>query len=154
MSGETKNLFNPHQGLTGRDGGPYLDEEERRLAEIRRAVVEDREPDLENAPAVAGTPLVTAGQLVAMANPTSVPSQQQADPYSQVVDNLVKDENFPVNPVSSREVTDDEKAQAEREKNGYNPADPTTVSTDEETLDENADDDDILDALTTPDEKE
>lgn len=154
MSEDTKNLFNPHQGLTGRDGGPYLDEEERRLAEIRRAAVEDRKPDLDNAPAVAGTPLVTAGQLVAMANPTSVPSQEQTDPYALAVEKNAESEDFPATAFSSRQVTEEEKAQAEREESGYNPASPIQVSTDVEELDEDADDDDILDALSTPDDKE
>jgi hypothetical protein len=149
---ETKNLFNPHDGLTGRDGGPYLDQEERRLAEIRRAAVEDREPDFDNAPATAGTPLVTAGQLVAMANPNSNPSQAEYDPGTDAVEKLAKDESFPVNAFSSREVTQAEvdAASAEEDADDHlkNPANPTTVSEDVETYD---DDDEALDALTTPD---
>jgi hypothetical protein len=61
---DTIDLYIAADGLTGRDGGPYLDQEERRIAEERRAVVEDREPDLENPPATAGTVLVTASQLL------------------------------------------------------------------------------------------
>lgn len=38
---------------------PYLDDVERERAEIQRAKVEGREPDLENPPAVQGTPYVT-----------------------------------------------------------------------------------------------
>jgi hypothetical protein len=132
---EDINLFNPHDGLTGRDGGPYLDQEERRLAEIVRAAKEDREPDLESAPATAGTPLVTAGVLVAMANPASNPSQENADPYGLAVNSLAKDENFPVNAFSSRQTTEDEDRQKEAEENATdhleNPANPTLVSHDE-----------------------
>jgi hypothetical protein len=40
-------------------GGPYLDDVLRVEAEKLRAIAEDREPDLENASAVAGTPLLT-----------------------------------------------------------------------------------------------
>lgn len=152
MSEDTKNLYNPHAGVTGRDGGPYLDQEERRLAEIRRAAVEDREPDFDNAPAVAGTPLVTAGQLVNMANPTSNPSQFNADPYALAVDTLAKDESFPVDAFSQRPVTDDEK-NADRDvvdpKN--NPASPVYVSDDVEEYDDN---DEALEALTSPDNEE
>lgn len=158
MSDDKKNLYNPHEGLTGRDGGPYLDQEERRLAEIRRAAVEDREPDFEKAAAGAGTPLVTAGQLVTMANPTSVPSQEQADPYALAVDKFAKDESFPVNAFTERDVLETE-AQATAAEDDTasapfnNPASPVYVSHDpDEELDEDADDDDILDALTTPDE--
>lgn len=57
-------FFNPHAGLRGRPGGVYLDEEERREAELHRAAREKREPDFENLPAVAGTPLVTQPMLV------------------------------------------------------------------------------------------
>jgi len=38
---------------------PYLDDVERERAEIQRAKIEGREPDLENPPAVQGTPYVT-----------------------------------------------------------------------------------------------
>lgn len=37
----------------------YLDDVERRNAEVARARVEDREPDLKNPPATQGTPMVS-----------------------------------------------------------------------------------------------
>ena len=43
----------------------YLDDVEREKAEILRAKIEDREPDLENPPAAQGTPLVTVAQIKA-----------------------------------------------------------------------------------------
>lgn len=151
MSEDTKNLYNPHAGVTGRDGGPYLDEEERRLAEVRRAAIEKREPDFDKAPAVAGTPLVTAGQLVAMANPTSIPSQEQADPYSLAVDTLAKDESFPVDAFSERLATDAEKDDnRDNADPKNNPASPVYVSEDVEEYD---DEDEALEALTSPDEE-
>lgn len=58
-------LFNPNDGITGRDGGPYLDEVEAVEAEKRRAKVEGREPDLDNPPASAGIALSTAAQMLA-----------------------------------------------------------------------------------------
>lgn len=70
-----KALYNANDGLTGRDGGPYLDQLEDERAEILRAKVEDREPDLDNPPASAGTVLVTAGQLLANAGVNNLPSQ-------------------------------------------------------------------------------
>lgn len=59
-------FYNPHDGIKGRDGGPYLDHVERQRAEVNRALVEKREPaDLDGAlPATAGTPLVVVRQLV------------------------------------------------------------------------------------------
>lgn len=44
-------------------GGVYLDDLQRSQAEELRAEVEGRKPDLENPPAVAGTPLRTAEEL-------------------------------------------------------------------------------------------
>ena len=145
---EEKNLYNPHDGLTGRDGGPYLDQEERRLAEIRRAAIEGREPDFEQAPATAGTPLVTASELVAMANPASIPSQAAYDPAADSVERLAKDESFPVNAFASREKTqeevDAEKAAESGDDHLSNPANPTTVSVDV------ADESEILSGLEVP----
>lgn len=40
----------------------YLDDQERERAEIQRAKIEDREPDLENPPAVQGTPYLTTAR--------------------------------------------------------------------------------------------
>ena len=59
-------FYNLHDGIKGRDGGPYLDHVERQRAEVNRALVEKREPaDLDGAlPATAGTPLVVVRQLV------------------------------------------------------------------------------------------
>lgn len=145
---EEKNLYNPHDGLTGRDGGPYLDQEERRLAEIRRAAIEGREPDFEQAPATAGTPLVTASELVAMANPASIPSQAAYDPAADSIERLAKDETFPVNAFATREKTqeevDAEKAAESGDDHLSNPANPTTASVDV------ADESEILSGLEVP----
>lgn len=42
--------------------GVYLDDKQRREAEILRAQVEKREPDLDNPPAVQGTPMISVAQ--------------------------------------------------------------------------------------------
>lgn len=68
-------LFNPNDNVTGRDGGPYLDEVEARSAESRRAVVEDREPDYDNPPATAGIPLLTGGRVAPVVGVNNLPSQ-------------------------------------------------------------------------------
>lgn len=137
MAEDKVNLYNPHNGLTGRDGGPYLDQEERRLAEIVRAGKEGREPDFENAPATAGTPLVDANTLVAMANPASNPSQSgTVDAMTNAVTLLADNEDFPATPHSNRDKTDAEveaKRLAESNDPHDNPANPTVVSTDEDT---------------------
>ena len=131
---EQVNVYDPHNGLTGRDGGPYLDQEERRLAEIVRASKEDREPDFENAPATAGTPLVDAGTLVTIANPASNPSQMNTvDGMTNAVNLLAENEDFPVNPHSQREMTEAEKEarrMAESNDPHDNPASPTVISED------------------------
>lgn len=169
MSEETVDLYNPHSGLTGRDGGPYLDEEERRLAEVRRAAIEGREPDLDTPPASAGTPLVTAGELVAMANPASVPSQQQvsnnANPLASGVKHLVENEDNLLEKFSERVDINaaDEETVARDAHPGTNPASPVYTSHDSDEVDANTkeipaveeydDEDEALEALTTPDSK-
>lgn len=171
MSEETDKvkLYNPHNGVTGRDGGPYLDEEERRLAEVRRAAIEGRKPDEKNPPATAGTPLVTGGELVAMANPASIPSQQQvsanADPLVGGLDALVKDKGNNLAVFSEREdVASVDTDQAKRDAHpATNPASPVYVSKDPDYMDQSSkedygqeeydDDDDALEALTAPSDK-
>lgn len=123
------NLYNPHDNLTGRDGGPYLDLVERERAEVARAKVEDRKPDFDNAPAVAGTPLVTGAQLAAMANPQSNPSQSNNDPRAQAVDAMAKSEEFPVTAVQTLDMPD-LSAQPE-----YRASDPTIVPVSEDSKD-------------------
>lgn len=70
-------VYNPNDGLTGRDGGPYLDEVQTRAAEKRRAEIEGREPDYDNPPATAGIQLSTAAQILGDLKVTnSIPSRQ------------------------------------------------------------------------------
>lgn len=62
-SGDKVPLYNVHAGVTRRVGGPFLDELELEQAEVRRAVIEGREPDFKNNAGSAGVPLVTAAEL-------------------------------------------------------------------------------------------
>jgi len=73
---DTVPLFNPNDRLAGRDGGPYMDLEQAKLAEQRRAEVEGREPDLDNPPAFAGIPLNTAGQQALTVGVAGIASQE------------------------------------------------------------------------------
>jgi hypothetical protein len=127
---KTARLYNPHDGLTGRDGGPYLDLVERERAETVRAKVEDREPDYDSAPAVAGTPLVTGAQLAFMANPSAVPSQSNNDPAARAIDAMAENDDFPTTSVSEVELTD---LSGPPE---YDAANPTIRSVDEDSDDE------------------
>lgn len=81
-----KDFFNPFDGTRGRAGGVYLDMQERVNAEALRAKSEGREPDFNNPPAVAGTPLVVDGMRVdnVFSNPASVPVNPvvEVDPVS------------------------------------------------------------------------
>lgn len=60
-------LYNANDGLTGRTGGPYLDIEQAKQAEISRAVAEDREPNFETMASGPSIQLVTAEQLITQA---------------------------------------------------------------------------------------
>lgn len=89
----TQPLFNPNDSLTGRDGGPYLDEEEARVAEERRAVIEKREPE-EKPAATAGIPLVTASELAVTATINNIPSQGvSSGPLDLMVQGAVDDKD-------------------------------------------------------------
>ncbi len=68
---EDVEFYNPHETLK-RDEGVYLDVVERIHAEEQRAVREDREPDFDNMPAGAGTPLVTLAELPRLPNAVGV----------------------------------------------------------------------------------
>lgn len=70
-------LYNPHEGLVARDGGPYLDQEEAKAAETLRAAKEGREPDYDNPGPTAATRLVPAATLVERQNTLSNPSQRR-----------------------------------------------------------------------------
>lgn len=76
--GDTVPLFNANDGLTGRNGGPYLDEEQARADEVRRARVEGRKPNLDNPGANAGIQLNTAAQMLHTLTVTSAPSMEVA----------------------------------------------------------------------------
>lgn len=67
-------FFNANEGLHGRQGGPFLDDVQRRQQEEVRAVREGREPDYENMQPAVGDPLVTEEQLLQQ-------SIQSAEPY-------------------------------------------------------------------------
>ena len=57
-------------------GGTYLDDVQRREAEVQRAKVEKREPDFKNAPAVQSTPLL---ERSVVENTTVIPADHKAD---------------------------------------------------------------------------
>lgn len=93
MSG--KPLYNANDGLTGRSGGPYLDELEAEQAEIRRAKIEGREPDLDNPPATAGIQLNTADRMIHTVGVNSNPSAFHTftDEAEKIFANAAADEN-------------------------------------------------------------
>jgi len=116
----TQPLFNPNDSLTGRDGGPYLDLEEARVAEIRRAAVENREPS-DTFTATAGIPLVAAQELAVTATINNVPSQElSGGPVDTMVQGAVDDKDVLLQPSGERDV----KALKATEDKG-NTVDPT-----------------------------
>jgi hypothetical protein len=65
----------PQRYVDGHNHGIYLDDEMRRAGEIQRAKVEGREPNLENPPAVQGTPLLPTAVVK-----KSLPGDHVVDP--------------------------------------------------------------------------
>jgi hypothetical protein len=111
---EDLTLHNPNDGLYGRTGGPYLDEVEAQAAEINRARVEGRKPDLANPGAYAGIPLQTKRQQIVGYNPTTLAGDEAregedfaAPVYDKIPGEVVKSLNTPRD-TEGRETTDDE----------------------------------------------
>lgn len=73
---EDKKLWNVNEGITGRDGGPYLDEEQARAAEEIRARIEKREPNHDEIQPYAGIMLVPAATLINTETVNSNPSME------------------------------------------------------------------------------
>lgn len=59
MPTETVDFYDLHDIRGRKPGGVYLDVEERKAAEIKRAEIEGREPDLDNPGSTAGTSIFT-----------------------------------------------------------------------------------------------
>lgn len=131
----TKDLgfYNPHDGVKGRDGGPYLDFVEREAAEKIRAQKEEREPVTDGStPAVAGTPLVTAAQLIDNSHTSNV-SRANAPGFEVAVsDDTFGDNDFLADPVSVLAVSDG--TEAPDEGDGSVSATPGTSEAEQEAL--------------------
>lgn len=89
------NLYNANDGLTGRDGGPYLDLEQAKSSEIKRAVAEGREPNLVNPPADAGIVLVTAKKAMQDAG-VNLPSMLVTDTAEAAMQGIVDSDDNPL----------------------------------------------------------
>lgn len=103
----TEPKFSMQDGLRGRDGGPYLDDLERRNEENIRAYREKREPDYERVNADHGS--MVPGHLLVdnvYSNPGSsnvglydrfnlVPKFQEATPVAEVEENTIITETNP-----------------------------------------------------------
>lgn len=68
-------LFNPNEGLHGRQGGPFLDDVQRKQAEETRAIREGREPNYENMQPYVGDQLRTEEQLLQEAIHSATPPE-------------------------------------------------------------------------------
>lgn len=95
MASDDRKLYDVNKGF-GRDGGPYMDEVDRRQAEVNRARVEGREPDLDNPPPIAGSQLVDAKTLVQQYNPASHPSMDSGSALAAAVDLAADDPDHPL----------------------------------------------------------
>lgn len=101
-------LYNANDGLTGRSGGPYLDQKEMEDAEVLRAKAEGRKPDLDNPPASAGVLLVTGSWLLANHGVNNLPSESTAGVNGEVaVKALADDKNTNLKVHSFRAVRED-----------------------------------------------
>lgn len=112
---DTVPLFNPNDGITGRDGGPYLDEEQAREAEIRRARIEGREPDLDNPGLYAGIPANTAARQFHTVGVNNNPSQEGVNLVNTgaLFDGAVESDTNVLKPFTTVEVLTEDEAKAQ-----------------------------------------
>lgn len=68
-------FFNPNEGLHGRQGGPFLDDVQRKQTEETRAIREGREPDYDNMQPYVGDDLRTEEQLLQQAIHSATPPE-------------------------------------------------------------------------------
>ena len=61
---ETVKVYNPNDGITGRDGGPYLDIEEAKAREARSAAREGRNVNKNETPRGMGIPEKTQREIM------------------------------------------------------------------------------------------
>lgn len=136
--GDTIPLFNPNDGLTGRNGGPYLDEVQAQQDEIRRAKVEGREPDLDNPGANAGIQLSTAAQMVAALTVTNNPSMERA--RAEAVSKAYKDAHDLLETTVFDEIPDtsNQPTNQDLDEVTYNTTDPNAPSSETEGDDDTA----------------
>ena len=122
-------IYNPNDGLVGRDGGPYLDEEQARNDEIRRARVEGREPDFDKPSANAGIQLSTAGQMLATLTTQGAPSREQA--RTLAVDEIYRNTQEKITSPVADEVPDTSKQKSADDANVlvFNETDPNAPIT-------------------------
>lgn len=90
----TEDLYNVNDGIHGRDGGPYLDQEEAKVWEIQQAKREGVEPDLENPRPYPGEVLVNRHQLVQSFVNTRTAGDDTKD--DSIIDAPVRVANVPV----------------------------------------------------------
>jgi hypothetical protein len=93
---EDVKFYNAQDGIRGRSGGPYADQDDARTREIARARAEGREPDLDNPPPFVGNQLVTSAFVTD--NLPSNPSMAHAPGPNEALNKVVEDANFLVNP--------------------------------------------------------
>lgn len=90
-------LFNPNDGLHGRQGGPFLDQVQQRQQEETRAIREGREPDYDNMQPAVGMELRTEEQLLQEAIHSATPPELvnfkgiTADPVIEIPDDEVNE---------------------------------------------------------------
>lgn len=114
-------LFNPNEGLHGRQGGPFLDDVQRKQAEETRAIREGREPDYENMQPYVGDQLRTEEQLLQEAIHSATPPELigfegiSAKPLLEIADEDMASD--PANPAVKEQESDEEKNEDEEPVN-------------------------------------
>lgn len=134
---KTEDLFNANDGLFGRDGGPYLDEEQRRTQEVVNARREDREPDFDNLPLTPGINAVRLAELAQSNTTFRLAGQEGFDVTKPSAEPVGK---APVGPVTDSEKENDAKVKSEQEatKDAPNVSKAAATTTDDVVFDDDS----------------
>lgn len=134
---KTEDLYNANDGLFGRDGGPYLDEEQRRTQEVVNARREDREPDFDNLPLAPGINAVRIAELAQAHTTFRLAGQEGFDVTKPSAEPVGK---APVGPVTDSEKENDKKVKNEQEavKASANPSKASTTTSDDIVFDDDS----------------
>lgn len=131
---EVVDLYNINDGLFGRDGGPYLDQEQQRAQEVVNARREGRQPEFDNLPLTSGIVPVRLGELAQSHAMFRIAGQEALEGESVLAEPVTKTQNFKDEGAEARTVAAAEQEKEEREVRADEPNPSEGKAADEDNI--------------------